>query len=137
MLQSPFNLIIAHAGSGSWPKLLERRLAPLQVGFFHSEDGDATIGLAGRLEMHLAVVDEDLPRSGGLDALRRMRRSGLNLPALLVTPEPDRRLMEDALELKVFSVVKVADERDYLTPVVFRLVRQLYGLDWPDPEKMN
>jgi DNA-binding response OmpR family regulator len=137
LVLNQLNLLIAHAGQGSWPGLLERRLAPHQVGWFRSEDGDATLGIAARLEMHLAVVDDDLPRAGGLDTLRRMRRSGLTLPVLLVASEPDRRLLEDAIELNAFSVVKVADERDYLTPVVFRLVRQVYGLDWSDTEKMN
>lgn len=135
MIQTPLNVLIAHAGNGPWAGLLERRLASLQVGFFRCTDGDATLGMAA--QMHVAVVDDGLPRAGGLDAVRRIRQSGLTLPALLVTPDPDRRLLEDAIRLNVFSVVKVADEHDYLTPVVLRLVRQVYGLDWPEPEQLN
>ncbi|MBX3393736.1 MAG: hypothetical protein KF841_00065 [Phycisphaerae bacterium] len=133
MMASRLNLLIAHADGSNWPNGLERALAPLPVRLLHSTDCDHAMGMAADPAVHVAIIDDALPREGGLSVLRRLRSSGLTLPVLLVASELDRRLMEDAIQLNAFSVVAVDDRRDLVTPVVFRLVRQVYRVDWLYP----
>lgn len=130
MTANRLNLLIAHADGSQWPNGLERALAQLPVCLFHSTDCDHAVGMATDPAVHVAIIDDALPRDGGLSVLRRMRRSGVTLPVLLVASELDRRLLEDAIQLNAFSVVAVDDHRDMVTPVVFRLVRQVYRVDW-------
>lgn len=131
------DVLVAKAGSAYWAERLARAFATHPMGFHWSGDVDDAVGLALLRTPHLAIVDDRLPRAGGLDALRRMRQSGLTMPCLLVAEAPDRRTMVDAMQLNVFSVVTVDDVRDLLTPVVMKIVRQVYQLDWPDPDTLN
>ncbi len=129
--------MVAHNGDRPWADLLARRMADLPVGIVWPRDADEAVGMAADGSIHVAVLDNSLPRTGGLDALRRMRRSGLQVPALLVCDEADRRLMVDAIQLDVYSVVTAADGRDFLTPMVVRLARRVYRVEWPELEWMN
>jgi len=133
----PLNLMIAHAGQSRWAMVLVRSLAPLPLKVHWPRNGDEAIGLAARRGMHLAVVDDELPDAGGRGALRGIRRLGLALPCLLVCHGADQRLLRDAIQLDVFSVVEAESERDLLTPTVLKAVRQVYHLDWLVPGTFN
>lgn len=131
---SQFSFMVAHSARPFWGETLARRLSNCPVDFHWPQSGDEAVDVIAGRAIHVAIVDDSLPRSGGLDAVRRLRQSGLDSPAVLVSIDPDRRLMMDAIQLDVYSVVKVAPDHDYLTPVVMRLVRQFYHVDWPDPD---
>jgi hypothetical protein len=85
--------------------------------------------------MHLAVVDGALP-GGGINLVRRVRSMGLTVPTLLVCDQPDQRILQDALALNVYSVV-TPESRDIVTPVVFRVFRQVYRFDWAPADTAN
>ncbi len=131
------DVLVARAGTAPWADRLARSLATHPVDFHWSDDVEAAVGYAVERTPHLAILDDGLPIAGGLDALRRMRQSGLTMPCLLVAHSPDRRMMIDAIQLNVFSVVTVDEVRDLLTPVVMRVVRQVYHLDWANPTNQN
>ncbi len=80
--------------------------------------------------MHLAMVDEAIPTSGGLDVLRRIRRLGIELPCMLVCQEPDARLLHEALALSAFSVVHSTAEASRIVLAIERLMKRVYGGDW-------
>ena len=136
-LHPRLNVLIAHAGDCLWVPGLARSLAPLPVGLHWSHSDDEAIGMAAGRGMHVAVVDGDLPPRGGLDALRRIRRMGLELPCLLVCDDPGPRLLRDAIELDVFSVVHSRGEGELLTPMVLRIVQRVYEVEWPMPGEFN
>lgn len=136
-LHPRLNVLIAHAGECPWARGLARSLAPLPVGLHWSHTDDEAVGMAAGRGMHVAVVDDGLPPRGGLDTLRRMRRMGLVLPCLLVCDDPGPRLLRDAIELDVFSVVYAEAESELLTPMVLRIVRRVYDVEWPMPGGFN
>ena len=72
-----------------------------------------------------------MPSIGGLALLRRIRRLGLAFPCLLVTHQPDPRLLREALELDAFSVVDEGTAQAALVPQVLKVFRSLYQVDWP------
>lgn len=136
-LHPRLNVLIAHASESLWARGLARSLAPLPVGLHWSHTDDEAVGLAAGRGMHVAVLDDGLPPHGGLDAVRRIRRIGLELPCLLVCEDPEPRLLQDAIQLDVFSVVQAGGEGERLTPLILRIARRVYAVDWPLPGGPN
>jgi len=132
------NLMIARACDEGWPTGLTHSLSPLPVSFHWSRTDIEALNLAASGSMHVAVVDEELPGTGGLDVLRRIRNLGFELPCLLVSNRVDARLLRDALDLNVFSVVEGGlSAAEMIVPVLLRLIRRVYHLDWGAGAGMN
>lgn len=129
-------MLIAHAAQKPWAQLLGGSLAdwPVQIHWSHS--GDEAMGLLSDRQMHLGVVDVEMPM-GGLELVRRVRRMGLVFPCLLVAEDPDPRLLQDALALDVFGVVQEQACEETLFPAVMRLLRKIEGPYGTSPESVN
>lgn len=87
--------------------------------------------------IHVAVMDDGLPTSGGLEALRRIRRLGLAVPCLLVCDHADQRLLSQALDLGAYSVVQANAGGASLAPLVLKAVRRTYRLSWDAGHRPN
>ena len=136
--RSIVNLLIAQSAENAWGAGLAQSLSPWPVDLHWSCTDAEALDLAASGGMHAAVVDDGLPGAGGLDLLRRFHRLKLRLPCLLVCDRLDQRLLRDALELNVFSVVVQAHaETDVLTPWVLKLVRRVQGPQRPAAGGMN
>lgn len=131
------NILIAHAGQSPWATRLERRLSSLPVGFHWSRTDVETIGLAADRTFHVLVLDHRLPPGGGMSALRRMRELGFEFPCLLVSPQPDARLLRDAIGLGVFTVLEEERQADAVPPMLVRLLRREYNVNWTVPSEFN
>ncbi len=129
--------MIAHAGQSPWAAVLARSLARLPLSLHWPRTADEALGLAATRGMHVAVVDDELPEVGGRDMVRGIRRLGLELPCLLVCRGADQRVLRDAIQLDVFSVIEAAADCDTVTPILLDLVRQRYHLDWSIPTGAN
>ncbi len=116
---------------------LESCLSSMPVGFHWSRTDDETINLALQRTIHVLVLDDRLPPAGGLTALRRLRDSGLEVPCLMVSPQPDARLLRDAMWLGVFTVLEEHRQSDDVLPTLMRLLRRAYNVDWTVPENFN
>lgn len=127
MKQAQYNILIAHAASEPWAIGLAGSLGDLPVNLHWSRTEAEAVGLASRQRLHLGVVDEAVPDAGGLSLVRRMRRLGMEVPLFLVTQESNQRLLRDALELQVISVILAAAYRETLLPAVFRTMRRRYN----------
>jgi hypothetical protein len=46
-------------------------------------------------------------------------------------------VLRDAIELGVFSVIEADADYDTVTPILLKLVRQRYHLDWSIPTGAN
>lgn len=128
-------VLIANQVDRPWARSLETQLRalPVDLHWTHS-DFEAFDLVAGKI-MHLAVVDGALP-GGGINLIRRVRSMGLTLPTLLVCDQPDQRFLQDALALNVYSVV-TPDSQDIITPMVFKVFRQVYRFDWAGNDSAN
>ncbi len=62
------------------------------------------LGIAGAAEVHLVLLDLNLPDSRGLATLERMR-AAVRCPVIVVTAEERAGLDEEALELGAFDIV--------------------------------
>ncbi len=126
-----WNVMIAHGPSNPWVTGLAGFLAERPVDLHWSRSEAEAICLVSEKPVHLAVVDDQTPSIGGLALLRRIRRLGLAFPALLVSHQPDPRLLREALELDVFSVVDEGAAQAALVPQILKVFQRLYHVDWP------
>lgn len=131
------NVLIAHALGRSWAAQAVSSLAGLPVAVQYSRNGEEALGLATRGGLHIGVVDGDLPREGGLEFVRRIRRIGLNLPCLLVCDNPNPQVLQDALRLQVFSVLLTGSCERSVAEMVLKIGRQVYQLDWTERNWVN
>ena len=128
--QKRANMLIADSSRTPWACRLADSLKPWPVDIHWSRSDVEAIELLSGTGVHLAVIDDNLPRAGGLDLLRRMRLLGRDFPTLLVCDEADQRLLQAALELNVYSVVSADPNLDLLTPTVFKVFNHFYKFDW-------
>src|SRR5262245_7710964 len=117
-LENRWNVLIAHGSQNPWTQGLAGFLSQRPVDLHWSRSETEAICLVSERPVHLAVVDDQMPSIGGLALLRRIRRLGLTMPALLVSHQPDSRLLREALELDVFSVVDEGTAQSALVPQV-------------------
>ena len=128
-------MLIAKDSPSPRAQSLEACLRPLPVDLHWSRSDSEAIDLVTARIMHLAVVDGALP-GGGINLVRRVRNMGFSVPTLLVCDQPDQRLLQDALALNVYSVV-TPEPRDIITPMVFKVFRQVYRFDWAETDTAN
>jgi DNA-binding NarL/FixJ family response regulator len=133
------NLMIAPRAPAKWADRLARSFADLPIDLHWSWCDTEAVGLAANGDIQVAVLDAKLPLFGGLDALRRIRRLGIDFKCLLVCEDPDQRLLQDALALDVFSVLRADAHHDTITPMVHKAIRQTYqvGETFRSPEEPN
>ena len=125
-------VMIAPARPVAWATGLVQRLEPLPVALHWPASMDAAVGLVAGGRVHVGVVDGDTPNlDGGLSLVRRIRRTGHPLPCLLVCSQPSTRLLRDALELNVFSVLAAEAGSDPIADMVMRVGRQVFEDRWP------
>ena len=125
-------IMVANGRATPWATDLVDRLSSRGVGFHWPASADEALGLAMTSNVHVTLVDGDVPTiDGGLTLVRRIRRAGIDKPCLLVCSEPDQRVLRDALELNVFSVLEANEGCAKIADMVLRIGRQVYNFDYP------
>jgi DNA-binding response OmpR family regulator len=88
-----------------------------------AEDGQRGLELLDRSSPVLVILDIHLPRLGGFDILRELRRRGQGVPVLMVSSEDQAGLMARALADGASSFLRKPVAADLL----LRAVRRLLG----------
>ena len=68
-------------------------------------DGKEAVQVFQANTVHLALFDMHMPRLTGLQALRLVRQMNHLLPAILMTANSSRQLIEEATQAQVFTVI--------------------------------
>lgn len=134
---SQLSLLIAHADESGWPADLSGCLSGWPIGVHWSNSDTEAIGIATNNPVHLVIVDDRLPPSGGLEAVRRIRRIGLKTPCLYVCDDPAPRLLSDAIKLDVFSVVEGDRHHAEIVEMISRVARRVYDIELPKLPNLN
>jgi DNA-binding NarL/FixJ family response regulator len=130
-------LMIAPGSKDGWATDFAQSLAAWPVELHWSRTDNQAVDLAASGRIQVALVDAALPLAGGLEAIRRIRRLGIDMPSLLVCDEPTQRLLHDALALDVFTVVQTDTKRSMLAPMLCKVVKQVYHVEWPWSQRIN
>ena len=131
-------IMVANGWAAPWATDLVDRLSSQGVGFHWPNNADEALGLAMSGNVHVALVDGDeATLDGGLTLVRRIRRAGISKPCLLVCSEPDQRVLRDALELNVYSVLEATEGCAKIADMVLRVGRQVYNFNYPPNDFVN
>ncbi|HEX5724381.1 MAG TPA: response regulator [Longimicrobiaceae bacterium] len=90
-------------------------------------DGDEAVRLAGREHPDLAILDIDMPRVSGLEAVVRITRIR-PIPVILLTGHSSPEYVDRAAELPVFNYLTKPAGADRLVPAI-RLARARFD-EW-------
>jgi CheY-like chemotaxis protein len=130
-------LMIAPGTKDAWAADFAETLAGWPIDLLWSRTDNQAVDLAASGRIQVALVDAALPLAGGLEAIRRIRRLGFDLPSLLVCDEPTQRMLQEALALDVFTVVQTDAKRGVIAPMLCKVVKQVYHVEWPCSHQIN
>jgi len=82
-----------------------KRLAPDCTVIGKASVGAALVECALELAPDLLVTDISMPKLTGIEALRRLRHLGVQIPAIILTVHEDEELLKEALSLGVQGFV--------------------------------
>jgi DNA-binding response OmpR family regulator len=68
-------------------------------------DGEEVLGIARREPVHLMLLDYEMPRLTGLEAVRQMQRRSRKLPWILISAAIDEALRAEAQRADAFCVL--------------------------------
>lgn len=87
-------------------------------------DGQEAVDVVQRESVDLALLDHNMPKLTGLEALQLMRQLNAALPVILVTADATAELMRRAFQASAYSVIpKPVSKQVVLYTVVRALVR--------------
>ena len=125
------------------PRLLitddDRDLRSTIAGLFQSRgfdtleagDGEEALEIVVRQEVHLLLLDMQMPRLSGLETIRRLKQLDLALPLpwILLSGALDEQIIAQAREAAAFSILAKPFRLPELTGAVHGALAQTYN--WP------
>ncbi len=105
-------------------------------GIFESEgfrtlqahSGEEALDILHDQPVHLALLDQHMPRLTGLETLRIIRQMNAILPVILLTADRTQQLMQDALSAHAFCVMSKPVSRNVVVYTVQRALARSYAL---------
>ena len=94
-----------------------------------AEDGQEALEIAQREQIHVVLLDMNMPRLTGLETIRRVKRVYATVPCILLSAEMNDTLAEAAREADAFSAHAKPISLPEITLTVSRAMRLAY--DWP------
>ncbi len=92
-----------------------------------ASDGEEALDILTSHEVHLLLLDNNMPRLTGLETLRRVKQINARLPCILLSARMDDVLREQAQQAQAFSVLPKPVSRGDLTSAVDHALRMAYG----------
>jgi CheY-like chemotaxis protein len=90
-------------------------------------DGEEAVRIVREQEVHLVLMDFQMPRLTGIEAVRQLRAEREGLPCILISGAVDDSVVAQAEEVAVYSILKkpvsVVEIRDSVRTALF----EVYG----------
>lgn len=126
---SPYSLLITDDDIAQRESLRDI-FEPAGYRTFMAESGEEAIDIAQRQEIHLALMDMNLPRLTGLETMQILRQMKGLLPTILISADQDDQLLRKALSAQAYCVLAKPVSRNVVIYVVSRALEKFY---WPAP----
>ena len=129
----PFRILVADDDRRNREALTEL----LQARGFETvqaADGGEAVEIVQVTTVHLVFFDLHMPRLTGLEALQLVRQMNELLPAILMTADATRDVMQKALAEKVFSVIPKPVNANILMHTIARALAAAYGQQAVPPQ---
>ena len=130
---SPSNrlsVLLAHDSEG-WQDNVRRLLEPQGVQTLAVRSGREALELMQNTQVHVAVLDQQMPQLGGLQVIRLMRDQKNAPTSILLANHLTDHLLHEALGMRVFSVLSKPVDLNMLLDALARVLKKRYASRWP------
>jgi two-component system, sensor histidine kinase RpfC len=128
--QGRFTVLLADEHEG-WHDTVRRLLEPQGVRTVCARTGREALGLMESRQVHVAVLDQQMPQLGGLQIVKLLRDIEAAPPAILLANQLTTHLLHEALGMHVFSVLSKPVDLNVLLDALARVMRRHYEGRWP------
>lgn len=118
-----------------WHKTVRTLLEPQGVQTLSARSGHEALQLMESTPVHVAVLDAQMPRLGGMQVIRLMREMVKAPPAILLAHDLTSQLLREALGMHVFSVLSKPVDFNVLLDTLARVLRRHYESRWPESKQ--
>jgi DNA-binding response OmpR family regulator len=91
-----------------------------------AHSGEEALEILHSRPVHIALLDQHLPRMTGLETLRIIRQQNSILPVILMTAQSTQQLMRDALSAHAFCVMSKPVTRSVVVYTVQQALSRSY-----------
>ena len=128
------SVLLAHDSEG-WQDTVRRLLEPQGVHTVAVRSGRDALDVMQNTQIHVAVLDQQMPQLGGLQVIKLMRDMKSAPPSILLTAHLTDHLLHEALGMHVFSVLSKPVDLNLLLDALARILKRRYASRWPqEPE---
>ena len=124
------SVLLAHDSEG-WQDTVRRLLEPQGVQTVAVRSGREALDVLHHTQVHVAVLDQQMPQLGGLQVIKLMRDLKAPPPSILLANHLTDHLLHDALGLRVFSVLSKPVDLNLLLDALARVLKRHYASRWP------
>ena len=125
MLVEPPSLLITDDDHG-FRETLRSVFEPEGFRTILAGDGEEALDIVRCQEVHLVLLDMQMPKLTGLETLRLLKQFKAMLPCILMSADLTDLLIEQALRAQAFSVLSKPISRRQITGVVYQALERTY-----------
>ena len=126
MTLNEINVLVGQA-DWPWAEAVRRIFAPRGINSMVPADPIEALDMIERRRIHTAIVDTDCQMPSGLAIIRIIRSKYPRLPCILISGSSRRKLLAQAFELNVFSVIAKPVDMTILLDQLNRLFTKMYN----------
>jgi two-component system sensor histidine kinase RpfC len=124
------SVLLAHDSEG-WQENVRRLLEPQGVETLAVRSGREALDLIQNRQIHVAILDQQMPQLGGLQVIKLMRDLKTAPTSILLANHRTDHLLHEALGMHVFSVLSKPVDLNMLLDALARILKKRYASRWP------
>ena len=119
--------VLINDADWAWPMAVGQIFRNRNVELLMVKQTDEALNVLQQRRIHTAIIDMNSRILSGLGMIRAIRSGFPLLPCILVADNVEKKLLSDALELEVFSVISKPVDMELLRAQLNRLFIRRYN----------
>ncbi len=115
-----------------WHDTATAMLQPFGVSTVQARTGREALDRIESGEVHVAILDQNLPQLSGLQVVKLAARREVSPPAILLARDLSTQFLHEALGMRVFSVLSKPVDVNLLLDTLARVLKRHYANRWPE-----
>ncbi len=128
---SRLTVLLAEDQEG-WHRTVRGLLEPQGVQTLTARTGRQALDLISHNDIHVAVLDQQMPQMGGLQVIKLLKDVKSAPPSILLTNQLTNHLLHEALSMHVFTVLSKPVDFNLLLDALARVLRRYHESKWPN-----
>jgi DNA-binding NtrC family response regulator len=128
---SRLTVLLAEDQEG-WHRTVRGLLEPQGVQTLTARTGRQALDLISHNDIHVAVLDQQMPQMGGLQVIKLLKDVKTAPPSILLTNQLTNHLLHEALGMHVFTVLSKPVDFNLLLDALARVLRRYHESKWPN-----